>query len=74
MGLHMRCYPQTEIAERVNLPQQTVSSKIAAFTENGQMSKSGNFGNFSDFESDKDSARRIYTIWNFAKTPLEYRD
>lgn len=73
LDLHMRCYSQTEIAERVNLPARTVSDKIAEIGENGQMSKSANFGNFSDFESDEDSARKIYTIWNFAKATNEVK-
>jgi hypothetical protein len=72
LDLHLRCESQNEIALRVELPQQTVSDKIAGFTENRHLADSGIFRDFDQDDADT-SGRRIYDIWNFPKADNELR-
>ena len=52
----MQCEAQEAIAEAVNIPQRTVSDKIADFSENDQLT---DFAIFRDFRPE------IYTTRDF---------
>lgn len=58
-SLHLACYTQQEIADKVGLTQPAVLGKIADFIKNDQMT---DFYIFRNFEP------KVYTVWNFAKS------
>lgn len=64
LEMYMACHTQQEIANAVDLPQQTVADKIADITDSSKYADSGNFRNFSP---------ELYTIWNFGKATNEVR-
>jgi DNA modification methylase len=62
--MYMRCFTHQQIADVLDVSQQTITSKIAKFTENGKFAESSNFRNFEP---------QIYDIWNFHKATNEVR-
>ena len=64
LDLYMSCHTQHEIADKLNIPQQTTADTIKTVTENGQLS---HFGNSLAFDKDQDFTPPLYDIWNFGK-------
>ena len=58
LDLHLECYTQQEIADRLGISQQSVASSIKSFTEKGSA---------SDFDRDPDFKPKLYDVWNFGK-------
>ena len=68
--LYMDCWTQQEIAERMDMAQQSVDRVIKSFTQNGSVS---DLGKSLDFDRDADFKTPIYNIWNFAKLSNEVK-
>lgn len=68
--LYMDCWTQREIAERVGMPQQSVTDIIKTLTEK---ESAFDFGQSLDFDRDADFKKPIYNIWNFAKLSNEVK-
>ena len=64
LDLHLECYTQQEIADRLGISQQSVASSIKSFTEKGSA---------SDFDRDPDFKPPLFNVWNFGKQRIEVK-
>ena len=68
--LYMDCLTHREIAQRVGIPQQSVTDIIKSLTERGRVSE---IGQSLDFDRDSDFTVPLYNIWTFGKLSNEIK-
>ena len=68
--LYMDCLTHREIAQRVGIPQQSVTDIIKSLTERGFLTE---IGQNLDFDRDSDFTVPLYNIWTFGKLSNEVK-